>query len=154
MSSSFSCPQIVLKCLCREARAIVTMIPFIFCLNVFLKCHSGESGRCWGSRTLRNVLLILPNALTDRGAQQSPDKQARWVTARAARPGALPRAGEAPFSTGKPFLTLFSFYCVPLSESHSWHFTLGFNWPHTIKPKLRLQVSQLPVLFVFNRKNK
>lgn len=34
--SPSSCPQIALKCWCREARVAFRASPFIFCLNVFL----------------------------------------------------------------------------------------------------------------------
>lgn len=72
-SSSFSSPRIAVKCLCKEARWLLEPpLPFIFCSNVSVKCHCGASAQSCSSRPLRNMLLILHNALTGKAQKTKP----------------------------------------------------------------------------------
>lgn len=65
-------PQTTFKRLRREARAALKTIPFIFCLNVFVKCHSGESVRGRSSRSSK----CLTNS-SQRGDGQRLENKAR-----------------------------------------------------------------------------
>lgn len=75
--SSFSSPRIAVKRLCKEARWLLEpSLPFIFCSNVSVKCHRGASAQSGSSRPLRNVLLILHNALTGKAQKNKAWRRA------------------------------------------------------------------------------